>query len=529
MFPPAGTAQTRLRHILAAIRGPATETQRVDSLTELCDYLSVGTEESMVTFSIDTFVPPLVSLLGDVNSADTKLLAARALTHLMDALPASAASIAQNNAAPPLCANLLSIEYIDLAEQSLSALEKLSVDYPQPIVRAGGFSAALEFIDFFSTGVQRVAAVTACNMCRGPPPDSMDMIVKVLPSMMDLLVRDDQRIRESMMLGFSRLAESFKNGSDKLETLCGGEEAALVERVVGLIVPTSPPSLAPVSYSAALRLLATLSRGSAKLSAKLLAAEALIFKLRSLLVDNNSPHALDCLGLADAMLPDTVADSDDSTAQAAVAATISASRAVRRRRSSTTTAAFAVVDTARRAYLAERPGALAFFGKTLLPSLLAFYHSSADTSARRTTLSVVAKFLGLATPAVLKPLILTDEVETRPDGADAPAGPRFAPFLAGLLGENCSVAESLAGLSLTHFALSKLPEVKTLFVREGVVHEMRRLKAAGEKRGGECRADSAGGDSSAAASGSVSVSVPARSSAGAAAAVAAAVAAGGEA
>jgi E3 ubiquitin-protein ligase TRIP12 len=473
MFPPAGTAQTRLRNILTALRGPASDPERMDALSQLCDYLSVGTEESMVSFSIDTFVPPLVALLGEGNSADTMLLAARALTHLMDALPASASSIAHNNAAPPLCANLLSIEYIDLAEQSLSALEKLSVDFPQPIVRAGGFAAALSFIDFFSTGVQRVAAVTACNMCRAPPSDSMDKIVDVLPAMMNLLVNDDQRIRESMMLGFSRLADSFKTASEKLETLCGGDDADLVERVIGLIVPTSPPSLAPASYAAALRLLVTLARGSAMLSAKLLAAEALLFKLRFLLTDSNSPHALDCLNLIDALLPDTAADAEDTTAQAAITATIAASRAARRRRSSSSTAAFAAIDITRRSDLEKNVESLSFFGKTLLPELVEFYNSSADSSARRVSLSVLTKYLGLAPADVLKPLLITDETNDKP---------RFAPFVAGLLGENCSMSENLAGLALANFALTKLPEVKVLFAREGVVYEMRRLKVAGEEK-----------------------------------------------
>jgi E3 ubiquitin-protein ligase TRIP12 len=476
MFPVVGTSHARLRQMLTVLRGPSDDVQRLDALTQLCDYLSVGSEESMASFSIDTFVPPLVALLSGGYTADTMLLAARALTHMMDALPASAASISHHNAAPALCANLLSIEYIDLAEQSLAALEKLSVDFPQPIVRAGGFAAALSFIDFFSTGVQRMAAVTACNMCRSPPADAMDKIVDVLPAMMNLLNSEDQRIRESATLGFSRLADSFRTASDKLETLCGGsEEAPLVERVLSLVVPTSPPALAPQSYSAALRLLSTLSRGSAKLSVRMLAAEALLFKIRSLLTGTTSPHSLDCLSLADALLPETDPEADKDTAGAATAATTSTSRSSRRRRSIVggSGAAFAAIDASRRASISENQEVLAFFGATLLPSLLSFYRSSADTSARRTALSVIAKLMALAPAGVLEPLVMT------PASASAPDAPRFAPFVAGLLGENSSVSESLAGLSLADSTLSKLPSIKTLFAREGVVHELLRLEAAG--------------------------------------------------
>jgi E3 ubiquitin-protein ligase TRIP12 len=474
MFPAAGTSHTRLRQILTVLRGPADDVQRLDALTQLCDYLSVGSEEAMASFSIDTFVPPLVALLSDRHTADTMLLAARALTHMMDALPASAASISHHNAAPALCANLLTIEYIDLAEQSLSALEKLSVDFPQPIVRAGGFAAALSFIDFFSTGVQRVAAVTACNMCRSLPSDAVDKIVDVLPAMMNLLNSEDQRIRESAMLGFSRLAESFRTASDKLELLCGGsEDAPLVERVMSLIVPTSPPALAPASYSAALRFLSTLSRGSAKLSVRMLATEALVFKIRSLLAGGASPHSQDCLTLADALLPETDPATDKDTGGAATVATTSLLRSSRRRRSSSggSGAAYAAIDAMRRESLADSPETLSFLGATLLPSLLAFYHASADSTARRTALSVIAKFMALAPESVLEPLVVI------PAAADAPDAPRFAPFVAGLLSENCSISESLAGLSLANSALSKIPAIKTLFAREGVVHELKRLEA----------------------------------------------------
>ena len=47
------------------------------------------------------------------------LLAARAITFLADVLPSSCSSIVSHGAVPAFCARLLTIEYIDLAEQSL--------------------------------------------------------------------------------------------------------------------------------------------------------------------------------------------------------------------------------------------------------------------------------------------------------------------------------------------------------------------------------------------------------------------------
>ena len=63
--------------------------------------------------------PPQVHLLNSEHNADIMLLAARALTFLADVLPSSCAAIVRHGAVPAFCARLLTIEYIDLAEQSL--------------------------------------------------------------------------------------------------------------------------------------------------------------------------------------------------------------------------------------------------------------------------------------------------------------------------------------------------------------------------------------------------------------------------
>jgi len=303
LFPAAGSAASRLRQVLSAIRQPQDESSLMSALSQLCELLSVGSEDSMASFSIDAFASPLVSLMAQGASPEVMLLAARALTHMMDALPSSASAIAAAGAAAPLCGSLIAIEYMDLAEQSLAALEKLSADHPQPIVRAGGFAAVLSFIDFFSTGVQRSAAATAANLCRSPPSDAFDMIVAARPNLMALLDSPDSRIRESSMHGLARLADAFRREPSRLETLAG-EDRELLQRTAALVTAVPPPRLGPAAYSAALRLLATTARGSASLSAALLGMVHLPTTISSILNDAGSPFALEALALADALLPD---------------------------------------------------------------------------------------------------------------------------------------------------------------------------------------------------------------------------------
>jgi hypothetical protein len=58
---------------------------------------------------------------------------------------------------PPIPHTALSLPYTQ-------ALEKLSHEHPAACLRAGGLLAVLSYLDFFATGVQRVAVATASNM-----------------------------------------------------------------------------------------------------------------------------------------------------------------------------------------------------------------------------------------------------------------------------------------------------------------------------------------------------------------------------
>lgn len=171
-----------------------------------------------------------VNILNVGMSPDLLVLAARALTLLADVLPSSCSTIVRHDGVPALCARLLSIEYIDLAEQCLQALEKLSNEHPQACLRSGallavrcqhdvstthpglmphcihtpmdvcddrrlaahhpGRSQVLSFIDFFQTGVQRVAVATAANMCRGLSAEHLDALQSAVPILTGLLQYD---------------------------------------------------------------------------------------------------------------------------------------------------------------------------------------------------------------------------------------------------------------------------------------------------------------------------------------------------
>ncbi|KAM3216421.1 hypothetical protein P3L10_025862 [Capsicum annuum] len=116
--------------------------------------LSIGTEDSLSTFSVYSFVLVLLGLLNHKNNPNIRLLAARALTYLVDNFPSSYVAILHYGAVSCFVARLLTIKYMDLAKQSLQALKKISQVHPSACLRAGTLMVMLSYLNFFSARVQ---------------------------------------------------------------------------------------------------------------------------------------------------------------------------------------------------------------------------------------------------------------------------------------------------------------------------------------------------------------------------------------
>jgi len=257
---------SRLRELLNSIRSDDLSVQMI-ALQELSEILLVSNEDNLSGhFSPDAFVKELVTLMNKEESPEIMLLACRCLANLMEALPASVANVVYGNAVPVLCQKLLEISFIDLAEQALSTLEKISVEYPASIVREGGLTACLSFLDFFATSTQRTAVTTAANCCRNIPNDSFPVVRDVMPTLLNVLNSNDQRVVEQASLCVSGIVESFKYYSGKLEELVSVD---LLRAVLRLLVPGTTNLIGSNIHTQFLRVLAITARASPRLSAEL--------------------------------------------------------------------------------------------------------------------------------------------------------------------------------------------------------------------------------------------------------------------
>ncbi|KAK8935142.1 E3 ubiquitin-protein ligase UPL4 [Platanthera zijinensis] len=214
----------KFQKLLSALDcGDADASVQLASLTELCEALSFCMEDSLGHFPMDTALPVLVRLAGSEGNPDIMLLAIRAVTYLCDLMPRSADSIVRHGGLPVLCARLLWIEYLDVAEQSLQALEKISRKQPVPCLQAGVIMAVLGFIDFFSTRVQRVALSTVANVCKKLPLDCSSLVLEAVPTLCNLLQYEDWKLVETAVTCLIRITDCFSNSIEILDELCKHE------------------------------------------------------------------------------------------------------------------------------------------------------------------------------------------------------------------------------------------------------------------------------------------------------------------
>jgi len=116
---------TRFRGMLDNIKQKDDPSMQLVGLQSLSEMLLVSTEDTLAGhFSPDAYMKELVPLMqpneftGEENP-DIMLLACRCIANMIEALPASTASVVYGGAVPVLLSKLIQIEYMDLAEQVL--------------------------------------------------------------------------------------------------------------------------------------------------------------------------------------------------------------------------------------------------------------------------------------------------------------------------------------------------------------------------------------------------------------------------
>ncbi|CEG68858.1 hypothetical protein RMATCC62417_05031 [Rhizopus microsporus] len=282
---------SRFRSILSSLKNQEEPTMQLIALQELAEILSVSNEDNLIGyFSCDSFVKELIRIMSgpeimadmdddmmlalamseglSAGNPEIMLLACRCISNLLDALPTAATSIVFHGGIKVLCQKLKSIQYIDLAEQALCALEKISAQVPRAVVHEGGLGASLMYFDFFSVHAQRTALRTASNCLRGIDQESFSQVTEVTPTLMNAMSYSDRTVVELTCLCWVRISESYRSQRESLERVISVD---LLKTLFGLIPITgNSNAVRPATFQDILRIFRAVAKASPHLSFELL-------------------------------------------------------------------------------------------------------------------------------------------------------------------------------------------------------------------------------------------------------------------
>lgn len=210
------TSTTKAQQLLQGLQSN-DESQQLQAAIEMCQMLVMGNEDTLAGFPIKLVVPALINLLRMEHNFDIMNNACRALAYMLEALPRSSATVV--DAIPVFLEKLQVIQCMDVAEQSLTALEILSRRHSKAILQASGVSACLTYLDFFSMNAQRSALAITSHCCLNLQPDEFHFVSESLPLMARLLTQQDKKCVEYVCTAFYRLVESFQHDPNKLQEI----------------------------------------------------------------------------------------------------------------------------------------------------------------------------------------------------------------------------------------------------------------------------------------------------------------------
>jgi E3 ubiquitin-protein ligase TRIP12 len=459
---------SRSQELLRGLQAMDDPSAQMAALSELNEMLVISGEEVMMSMPLAPFVQALVELMQLEYMPDIMLLAARALTTMADVMPPSRGVIVHHGAVAQFCSRLLTIEYIDLAEQSLQALEKLSQDYGAECARQGALIACLSYLDFFSIGMQRVGLQTAANICRQFPSSALtDGTADAIPILINILLHDDPRLVDCACVCLTSLAAKMSKDPSKLAAFCSGN---LVANVMQLISPNTSRAVSPSTHHSLIKLLNVCARNNPDVAIELLRRdlpETLNIALsgcKVLTTVNSGPmsaspasggaaaspivtseHLLEVATLTDALLP------------AVSPKTRSSSRSPKTNNDKNEPATCAVNIPI---LTKEEPDLLVKFAKNLTSVLMQAVDSSVPQGVKVKCLSALTKWTHLASQESFK-----DVLETSP----------LAAFCASQLTSK-DPQRMQGSLDLIELGMEKSSEAFAKVLRkEGAVHALQRL------------------------------------------------------
>ncbi|KAJ9559067.1 hypothetical protein OSB04_013681 [Centaurea solstitialis] len=426
--------QAKLKRVLSNLNEEIEESAQQAALRELCEILSFCTDSSLSSTMADSLSPILIKLARHESNPEIMLLSIRALTYLCDIYPRSAAFIVRHDGVTALCQRLLAIEYEDVAEQCLQALEKISREQPLACLMSGAIMAVLTYIDFFSTSLQRVALSTVVNICEKLPSEGSSPFMDAVPILCKLLQYEDNQLVEHVATCLIKIAARVHQSPDMLDEL---SKHGLIHQVAHLIDLNSRTTLCHSVHTGLIGLLVKLASGS-------MVAVRTLFDLNISSILND---ILSAYGLSHGMPSPRAVDGHCNQVHEVLKLLIQLLPVVGRNHE-------VQLATEKAAFLVNHPDLVQKFGNDLLPVLIQVVNSGVDLYVCYGCLSVIDRLVYYSNSDMLLNLHKTTNISR---------------FLAGVFTRKDRHVLMLA-LNISETILQKNSDVFVgPFVKEGVI------------------------------------------------------------
>jgi E3 ubiquitin-protein ligase TRIP12 len=220
----------RLAGVARALADHADEGAQYVALMELCESLNMATEDFLAAVRPDQLVPPILGCMQKQHNPDLMFLSARVLTYLIDAVPTASNTILQTEGGFDVIADILrNIMDVELAEQCLTAVDKIAAEHPSNVLRNGGPTLMLQFVDFFSLSVQRRAVLCVANMCKRCTAATFAHVRGVLPQLRGLATHDDAKLSTAALQALTRVAMGCRDKGEFVLEVFGDIAPGLIE------------------------------------------------------------------------------------------------------------------------------------------------------------------------------------------------------------------------------------------------------------------------------------------------------------
>lgn len=161
----------------------------LSSLRKLANELTMSNDEQLSILPVDLLVDSMVNSLNLLENPEIALQAIICINYLLESNHSAVIAFVKAGTIGQLTSKVMNIDYIDVAEFAVKALEKISSEFPTEVLREGFLAGIFPVLNFFEQGVQKKILGIVLNIAKGisSQDDFLNYVLPCIPAVIGLL------------------------------------------------------------------------------------------------------------------------------------------------------------------------------------------------------------------------------------------------------------------------------------------------------------------------------------------------------